>query len=377
MRALFPAGPIGALVLAWLVPLMVATAARADEVDQSGVTDDYNQWKQALGAKGATDAARIAALPGFEVELLRSAGKNEGSWISLAFDPQGRILISREDRGILRLTLPAKAGQAQRLETVNDTLHECRGLLWAYDSLYANANNDKALYRLRDTKGDGRFDKVELLRASPGDVGHGRNDLVQGPDGFLYLIHGNDTRLPADYQPAASPFRNYDVDRPLPCQWNKQLFNYGAGPPAGHVVRTDRDGHRWDVICGGFRNAYGLDFNPDGELFTFDADMEWDVGLPWYRPCRVNHVVSGGDYGWRQVVNKWPAWYPDSLPSTLDIGLASPTAVRFGTRSQFPPRFRRALFMLDWAYGRILAVHLTPQGASYSARAETFLRGRP
>jgi putative heme-binding domain-containing protein len=378
MRASHPLAPLSTAILTCLLSL--AAAARpvcADEADQSGVFDDYNQWKQALGAKGAVDAARLAVLPGFEVELLRSAGKDEGSWVSLAFDPKGRILIGREDRGILRLTLPTKAGEPQRLETVNDTLRECRGLLWAYDGLYANANNDKALYRLRDTDGDDRFDKVELLRTSPGDVGHGRNDLVLGPDGYLYLIHGNDTKLPADYRPAGSPYQHYDVDRPLPCEWNKQLFNYGAGPPAGHVVCTDREGRHWGVICGGFRNAYGIDFNPDGELFTFDADMEWDVGLPWYRPCRVNHIVSGGEYGWRQGVNKWPAWYPDSLPSTLDIGLASPTAVRFGTRSNFPPRLRRALFILDWAYGRILAVHFTPQGASYSARAETFLRGRP
>ena len=33
-------------------------------------------------------------------------------------------------------------------------------------------------------------------------------------------------------------------------------------------------------------------------MFTFDADMEWDVGQPEYRPTRINHV-SGGEYGWR------------------------------------------------------------------------------
>src|SRR6185369_4194342 len=55
----------------------------------------------------------------------------------------------------------------------------------------------------------------------------------------------------------------------------------------------------------------------------------------------------------------------------------SPTAVEFGTKSHFPPRYRSALFVLDWAYGRILAVHLTPRGASYQASAETFLRGQP
>lgn len=350
---------------------------------QSGVFDDYNQWKQALGTEGAAEAAKIAVLPGYEVELVKSAKKEEGSWVSLTFDPKGRILIARENKGLLRLTLPTKSGDAtatpieMKIETVNDTLHECRGLLWAYDSLYANANNDKGLYRLRDLDGDEQFEDVKLLRTSPGDVGHGRNDLVLGPDGFIYSIHGNDTRLPEDYKESRSPYRNFAIDRPIPCEWNKQLFNWGAGPPAGHVIRTDRDGKKWELVAGGFRNAFGIDFNADGEMFTFDADMEWEVGLPWYRPCRVNHIVPGGDYGWRQGVHKWSAWYPDSLPSTLDIGLASPTAVRFGTSSKFPAAMQEALFILDWAYGRILAVHLTPQGASYSARYETFLKGRP
>ena len=43
--------------------------------------------------------------------------------------------------------------------------------------------------------------------------------------------------------------------------------------------------------------------------------------------------------------------------------------IEFGTRSNFPPELRRALFLSDWAYGRIIAVHLTPRGASYTATA--------
>jgi len=131
------------------------------------------------------------------------------------------------------------------------------------------------------------------------------------------------------------------------------------------------------MIAGGFRNPYGLAFNPDGELFVYDADMEWDEGSPWYRPTRVNHVVSGGDYGWRQGTDKWPAYFPDSLPGNAGIGLGSPTAIAFGTDSNFPEPYRRALFILDWAYGKIIAVHLMPEGASYRGQAEEFVTGRP
>ena len=34
-------------------------------------------------------------------------------------------------------------------------------------------------------------------------------------------------------------------------------------------------------------------------MFTYDADMEWDLNSPWYRPTRINHVIDGADHGWR------------------------------------------------------------------------------
>lgn len=374
MRANFVVSGIVASVL-----LVFAGVGVAAEPDQSGKVNDYDQWKQALGSDLATEAGKVVALPGYEVELIHSASPDQGSWVALAFDPQGRLTIAREDKGLLRFTLPEKNAPDRELkvESINDTLLECRGLLYAYDALYVNANNSRGFYRLKDTNGDDLFDEIKLLRITPGDVGHGRNNLTLGPDGKIYLIHGNDTKLPDDFLVGQSPHRNYAEDRMLPCEWNKQLFNYGTKPPAGHVIRTDAEGTTWELVAGGFRNPFGIDFNADGEMFTFDADMEWDEGLPWYRPCRVNHIVSGGDYGWRQGTSKWSAWYPDSLPSTFDVGLASPTSVQFGTHSNFPPQAQRALYICDWAYGRIIAVHLQPHGASYTAQAETFVRGRP
>jgi putative heme-binding domain-containing protein len=339
--------------------------------------EDYDQWKLALGADAALEAESLEIVEGFEVDLLRSATQEEGSWISLAFDPLGRFLIGREDKGILRITPPNEEMIEPLVETVNDTLEECRGLLWAYDALYVNANNSKGFYRLRDSTGDDQFDEVTLLRATGGGVGHGRNDLALGPDGMLYLVHGNDTLLPADYDRATSPLAQFREDKLLPCTWDRLLFNAGVRAPGGHIIRTDRDGKKWELFAGGFRNPYGLDFNADGELFTYDADMEWDAGAPWYRPTRVNHVISGADFGWRQGTGKWPEFYPDSLPAVVNIGLGSPTGVKFGTRSNFPEKYRRALFIQDWAYGRIHAVHLEPSGAGYTGTAELFLSGKP
>ena len=65
------------------------------------------------------------------------------------------------------------------------------------------------------------------------------------------------------------------------------------------------------------------------------------------------------------------------LPAVVNIGLGSPTGVKFGTRSHFHEPYRRALYAFDWSYGRIFAVHLKPQGASYTADYEVFLQGKP
>ncbi|MBI5759831.1 MAG: c-type cytochrome [Planctomycetales bacterium] len=383
--------------------------------DPIGDEGDYYQWMQAKGTGTASDAAAVRVVPGFRVELLRSSQPGEGSWVSLTFDSRGRLIVGREGKGLLRMTLAAGAsklpspsgrgvgGEGEfrgdsksnsrttpphpgplpkgegdiKVETINDTLEECRGLLFAFGSLYANANNSKALYQLTDADGDDKFETVELRHTTGGGVGHGRNALALGPDNNVYVIHGNDVRLPDDFETADSPVRNYAVDRLAKNHWDRYLFDFQGTLPAGHVIRTDRDGKLWELVACGMRNPYGIDFNEDGEMFTFDADNEGDTGLSWYRPTRINHIVSGADFGWRQGSGNRPAWYPDSWPSNLDIGKSSPTGVKFGTRSNFPPPYRRALFILDWSYGRILAVHLDPHGASYRATAENFLEGRP
>jgi hypothetical protein len=51
--------------------------------------------------------------------------------------------------------------------------------------------------------------------------------------------------------------------------------------------------------------------------------------------------------------------------------------MKFGTDSKFSPKYRKALYAMDWSYGRIFAVHLKPEGAGYSATFETFLQAKP
>lgn len=323
--------------------------------------DNYEQWKAALDTGNGVAAPSFSLTSGFEIETLRTARPDEGSWIALTFDPKGRAIVAREKRGLLRFTLSPHAISS---EVVDDTLDEVRGLLHTPDGLYANANISRGLFLLRDTTGNDRFDSITpLVKTRAG--GHGRNSLALGPDGLVAMIHGDSVELPPGFRKLTPP----TVPGLLP----------GDDLPHGHLMRADPGG-QWTVVASGLRNPVGLDFNADGEAFTYDADAETDMGTPWYRATHVRHLVSGADFGWRRVTGRWPPYYPDqpdNPPVTLAIGKGSPTAVKFGTRSHFPPAYQRALFILDWSYGRIVAVHLTPQGASYAARAETFLRGRP
>jgi len=118
-------------------------------------------------------------------------------------------------------------------------------------------------------------------------------------------------------------------------------------------------------------------FNADGELFVYDSDMEWDFGTPWYRPTRVNHATSGSELGWRSGSANWPACYPDSLPPLVDIGPGSPVGVDFGYGTKFPAKYQKALYICDWTFGTMYAIHLEPDGATYKGVKEEFVSRTP
>ncbi|MBK7405861.1 MAG: c-type cytochrome [Phycisphaerales bacterium] len=342
-------------------------------------TDGSLPWGVVMQSREATPAAAIHLPDGFAVELVHSSQAGEGSWVSLTMDPEGRALVSPESGGLLRLTRTGPESATVEREPVD--IGMCQGLLLAYDSLYAsvneNADRKGGLHRLRDTNGDGLFDTDEQLASYPYQGEHGPHGLVLGPDGMIYTVHGNHTPLMLKVDKAHSPLRDWAEDLLLPRIWDPRGHAVGIKSPAGVVLRTDKDGQHWEVIAGGLRNSYDIAFAPNGELFTYDSDMEWDIGTPWYRPPRVVHLVEGGEYGWRGGTGKWPDYYPDSLPPVLDTDLASPVGVTFPSGGMFPEPWASALFIGDWAYGRIAAVHLTPKGASYSGVYETFALGLP
>lgn len=363
-------------------------------------------WGEVLNQSGGGERGAFAVQPGFVIDRLFTVPRDElGSWVCITTDPKGRLIVSDQgDKGLFRVTPPKPGSQEEtKVEKIPVNISAAQGLLYAFDSLYVCVNGGvgSGLYRLKDTNGDDQFDEVTKLKEFRGGGEHGPHALRLSPDGkSIYVCSGNHTLPPTDRTTNAPPQTmggarkeqligklpegstsriapNWDEDLLLPRQWDANGHAAGIVAPGGWIAVTDPDGKTWEMFTVGYRNQYDFDFNAAGDMFVYDADMEWDMGTPWYRPTRVVHATSGSEFGWRSGTGKWPGYYPDSLPTLVDIGPGSPVGVEFGTGAKFPAKYQKALYICDWTFGTMYAIHMKPEGASYSATKEEFLSRTP
>jgi len=340
---------------------------------------------------------KLKLLPDFKAEHLYSPSEHKtGSWVSMTFDNKGRLIASDQNGQLYRVEIPPIGSDTNVVKTKVEKLivgdpsstaiemGYAHGLLYAFNSLYVMVNHksdDKfkrgsGLYRLEDTNGDDQYEKVTLLKSLDGDGEHGPHSLVLSPDKkSIYTIVGNYTELPG-----LDGFR-------LPKTWQEDNVFPGLKDPNGHatdrfapgafVMKTDPEGKKWELVTAGYRNPYDFAFNEDGEMFVYDGDMEWDLGMPWYKPTRISHSPSGSEFGWRSGATNWSPAYPDNLPAILNIGQGSPTNLISSYNARFPEKYRRGLLAFDWTFGIVYSVQLIPNGASYKTVAEEFLSGQP
>jgi putative heme-binding domain-containing protein len=274
----------------------------------------------------------------------------------LTLDPKGRVVVSGP--GYVRLLLDTDGdGKADRaFDFPGAPKDGAMGLFWESQTLFCMGDGGLRRYRLST---DGRAEgPPELLRKFRTGTEHGAHAIRRGPDGWLYVLCGNNADVNASFVTLpTSPIRT---------------------PTAGCVLRFKPESKDCEIVADGFRNPYGMDFGRDGELFTFDSDNERCVSLPWYEGTRFYHVVPGGHYGWQspQRAQTWrqPPYFLDVVPPLVDLGRGSPTGVVCYRHVQFPPHYRGGFFLLDWTFGRIYFVRLKPAGSSYTAEAEVFLQ---
>ncbi len=341
---------------------------------------------------------KLKLQPGFHAEHLYSPGENDqGSWVAMTFDNKGRMITCDQYGFLYRITIPAVGSDTtqsrinvEKLEikvpgdTSKMSIGFAHGLLYAYNSLYVMVNDEgdtsltrrSGLYRVQDTDQDDQYDKITLLKSLKGEGEHGPHTAVLSPDKkSLYIIAGNFTAIP-EMNRYRSPGRR-EIDNLLPLIRDPNGHDNVVHTHGGWIARTDSIGSKWELIASGFRNPFDLAFNEAGDMFTYDSDMEWDFGTPWYRPTRICHVTSGGEFGWRPGTDKWSASNADNLPPVLNVGQGSPTSFFNGQNARFPEKYRKSLFAFDWSFGIIYAVQMEPDGASYKAKGEEFVSGSP
>lgn len=318
--------------------------------------------------KDASTALHVP--PGFEVDLVYEVdSKKYGSWISMAFDKKGRLTVSDQQKaGTFLVEIPKRGEKFDETKikklSVESSVY---GMLYAFDHLYMMGN--RKLNRAKVLP-DGSLGPVEFMAEMAGGGEHGPHSIIISPDGkSIYVIAGNATRPPE--------FLNSRI----PTNWKDDVLleNYAYGhmsqgkAPGGWVMKMSPDGKKREIITMGFRNPCDFALNRDGELFVYDADMEYDIGSPWYRPTRINHGISGGDSGWRATSKKWRKYFPDTVGSVVDVGPGSPTGVIAGMNAKFPTHYRDALFICDWTFATMYSIHLKPNGSSYIGEKREFV----
>ncbi len=293
--------------------------------------------------------------PGFEVTEFADSSLAADIYC-LTLDPLGRVVVS--GRGYIRLLLDDNDdGRADRaLDFTAAPRDGAMGLFWEKSDLYCVGDGGLRVYR--DVNSVGREHPSKLLFPCKTGSEHLAHAVGRGPDGWLYLLVGDQTGI-----------SKKDINSP---------HSPVSDPLAGCILRFSPDFQQREVFADGFRNAYAMDWNPDGELFTFDSDNERCVSLPWYEPTRCYHVRPGARHGWLapQYCGTWrcPPYFFDIAAPICTLDRGSPTGVVCYRHVQFPARYRGGLFLLDWTFGVIHFVQLRKRGETYVGTAEVFAR---
>ncbi|MBI5757471.1 MAG: c-type cytochrome [Planctomycetales bacterium] len=305
-------------------------------------------------AKAADDEIGVRVPEGFQVTRYADDSLAHDIY-SMTVDSLGRVVVSGP--GYVKILIDTDGdGKADTAKQFADgPASGAQGMCFVGRDLLCVG--DEGLIRYRDVNGDDIADgPPETFLKIPTGGEHNAHAIRRGPDGWWYLIAGNTAEVDEKFANlTTSPVKH---------------------PYAGTIIRLKPDLSGGEVFADGFRNAYDFDFDPRGDVFTYESDSERDVALPWYVPTRVFHVLPGGFHGWISDSSNRPDYFLDSAPVVAETGRGSPTGIACYWHRQFPAEYQGALFALDWTFGRVWAVPLDRQGETYTSKPVEFMTSK-
>lgn len=155
-----------------------------------------------------------------------------------------------------------------------------------------------------------------------------------------------------------------------------KLAPFQGGGEGGNVYRMHPDGTDMAIWSTGFWNPHASCFDGAGRLFTVDNDPD---SRP---PCRLLHLIPGGDYGYRfrngrkglHPFTSWNGEVPGTLPMVAGTGEA-PSGILAYEHDAFPVEYRGNLIVTSWGDHRIDRFRLKAKGASVESVPEPFIVG--
>jgi len=185
-------------------------------------------------------------------------------------------------------------------------------------------------------------------------------------------VIGNFTGLPEDLS-ADSPHRNYAMTFRCRARRTGTALAPARSRREGALSASISTGRTRSFLRRGSATPTTLPSTPTANCSG--STPTWN-GIGERRgigPCACSTRSAQGDTGFREGSAKWPEYYADSIPAAVNIGIGCPTGVLFGYGAKYPAKYQKAYYILDWSYGRIIAVHLQAGGASYTGSWENFL----
>ena len=153
-------------------------------------------------------------------------------------------------------------------------------------------------------------------------------------------------------------------------------ISFSGGGEGGNLYRCRPDGTQLSLWATGFWNPHASCVDAFGHVFTVDNDPD---SRP---PCRLLHIIEGGDYGYRfrngrkglHPFTSWDGELPGTLPMVAGTGEA-PSGILAYESNGLPAEYIGNLLVTSWGDHRIDRFQLQPKGATFSAKREPLIEG--